>query len=981
MTLSCCIIGFYSFYLKGVRNDCTMTYMYQQPNYIKVEMNKAVVEKFPSYNLFVYKEGFDSSARLKGYPIIFVPGNAGSYKQVRSVASIANSMMTDGQVSTELDFFTVDFNEEKAGVFGPVLGKQVEFLLQVMQTVKDAYAGRGLVSCTIIGHSVGGVVSRGLLLHPSFNPQCLDLLITLSAPLKEPVLSFDAAMTQFYHDMNVEWRRQRSMLPRNQSRISHVNHLSIAGGFSDVMVRSQLAMFTDQDTGDDIDLSVVSTAVNDVWLSIDHLCIVWCRELKVKLARLLFDVVNSGQRDPVVKRDIIRYHVMDGSRGKVYTPSHAVPKRIVYPLTGEWIHVEERIFRWTSKKRILEPVFFLVKLVPKTTVVLWVDGETRIEWISACNISGSLLKKDDREVRVCDSGVSLSHLTRILPSSSTTMSKKRRRVMVKTSSEAILSLGVTHLNVALTPTTDFVSLVVERFSYSKRNKAVVLPSIIQSLTMLFSFITVLDIPVSDESSYFNLSLVGMEQVWHTYAVQVIRGSCYAVAEESKTRELSHFNLPWSLEDVFTTMNHEEPKQFKKRNRVMTTLLLRVNVPKPGLEETRSPSLELLVDPDCSYQIRIKLDLQAMLGHVFRFYYQYLIPFVFAIFVSVLRLQMTLSKSSRHLIPTEDDEEEDGQENIPNKQILFHDGIERILRRKFFSVCGIIPFFPFIMTRLANYLFTKETIDSSWLLRSFMSLEMKNLNDLQFVLLFYVIFMSSYSISYLTAVVMQGLLGVTTQMVLFVKKLFSRHRQIYETKWTLAWSPIFIGLFLMLVSLATTSNIGITAAALIHSIKLLKLSVKSWQAFDRKGLTPETTIIHYQTTILWLLLLSCAASAPLTMYWLSLGCPVFFSIWPLKHQVILSDPQLIPCLIILISMMIIWQKKPFYHEQKDMKPCLCRTVLFCMSLFSAIFGHNLHFIPYLTCLILFSQSIMTVNATDFSTIFEPNEGSIDHDHQE
>lgn len=48
-----------------------------------------VADKYPKYNLFAYSEGrLTENARnmlFNGAPVIFVPGNAGSYKQVYNI--------------------------------------------------------------------------------------------------------------------------------------------------------------------------------------------------------------------------------------------------------------------------------------------------------------------------------------------------------------------------------------------------------------------------------------------------------------------------------------------------------------------------------------------------------------------------------------------------------------------------------------------------------------------------------------------------------------------------------------------------------------------------------------------------------------------------------------------------------------------------------------------------------------------------------
>ena len=54
-----------------------------------------------------------------------VSGNAGSYKQVRSLASVAlRKAIDETKYKTHFDFFTLDFAEEMSGVYGGVLQDQ-----------------------------------------------------------------------------------------------------------------------------------------------------------------------------------------------------------------------------------------------------------------------------------------------------------------------------------------------------------------------------------------------------------------------------------------------------------------------------------------------------------------------------------------------------------------------------------------------------------------------------------------------------------------------------------------------------------------------------------------------------------------------------------------------------------------------------------------------------------------------------------------
>jgi hypothetical protein len=79
--------------LRPVPNGCVMTYMY--PTYIPIAGAPRNVTS-DRYGLFLYHEGwkqidFAKHIRgLRGVPVLFIPGNGGSYKQVIKFASLAS---------------------------------------------------------------------------------------------------------------------------------------------------------------------------------------------------------------------------------------------------------------------------------------------------------------------------------------------------------------------------------------------------------------------------------------------------------------------------------------------------------------------------------------------------------------------------------------------------------------------------------------------------------------------------------------------------------------------------------------------------------------------------------------------------------------------------------------------------------------------------------------------------------------------------
>jgi glycosylphosphatidylinositol deacylase len=114
---------------------CEMVYM--RPMYSRLDHFDTEHTRFASkYSLYLYREwGIDEEFTVKGVPVLFIPGNAGSYKQVRSLAAEAayhyhNSVQYEAgaAVKRPLDFFSVDFNEDITAFHGQTLLDQAEYL-------------------------------------------------------------------------------------------------------------------------------------------------------------------------------------------------------------------------------------------------------------------------------------------------------------------------------------------------------------------------------------------------------------------------------------------------------------------------------------------------------------------------------------------------------------------------------------------------------------------------------------------------------------------------------------------------------------------------------------------------------------------------------------------------------------------------------------------------------------------------------------
>ncbi|OBS66138.1 hypothetical protein A6R68_05322, partial [Neotoma lepida] len=109
----------------------------------KIELPKKLTKRYPAYELYLYGEGSYAKEHkilpLTGIPVLFLPGNAGSYKQVRSIGSIALRKAEDIDFKYHFDFFSVNFNEELVALYGGSLQKQTKFVHECIKTILKLY--------------------------------------------------------------------------------------------------------------------------------------------------------------------------------------------------------------------------------------------------------------------------------------------------------------------------------------------------------------------------------------------------------------------------------------------------------------------------------------------------------------------------------------------------------------------------------------------------------------------------------------------------------------------------------------------------------------------------------------------------------------------------------------------------------------------------------------------------------------------------
>ncbi|KAK4140644.1 GPI inositol-deacylase [Dichotomopilus funicola] len=302
---------------------CRMSYM--RPSYAKLdEFDTEHTRLASKYSLYLYREqGIDRDTKVRGVPILFIPGNAGSYKQVRPIAAEAANYFHDVLQHDEsaiqagarnLDFFTVDFNEDISAFHGQTLLDQAEYLNEAIRYILSLYLDPHIsdrdpdlpdpTSVIVLGHSMGGIVARTMLVMPNYQSNSINTIITMSAPHARPPVSFDSQSVQTYKDINDYWRRAYSQQWANNNPLWHVTLVSIAGGGLDTVVPSDYAS-VESLVPDTHGFTVFTSTIPSVWTSMDHQAILWCDQFRKVIAQAIYDVVDvhrAAQTKPRAER-------------------------------------------------------------------------------------------------------------------------------------------------------------------------------------------------------------------------------------------------------------------------------------------------------------------------------------------------------------------------------------------------------------------------------------------------------------------------------------------------------------------------------------------------------------------------------------------------------------------------------------------------------------------------------------------------------
>ncbi|KAM6986217.1 LOW QUALITY PROTEIN: GPI inositol-deacylase [Aplochiton taeniatus] len=558
-------------------NRCSMTYMFEYPEYRRVVLPRRVSRLYPAYGLYLYGEGQYAQEtqgfKLTGAPVLFLPGNAGSYKQARSLGSVALRKAEHLEGGVHLNVFTIDFNEELVALYGGSLRRQTLFLHESIKAILRLYKGldNPPSSVALVGHSMGGVVARALFTLPRFSPRLVSLIITQASPHLAPVLSLDTHLLEFYSAVKQRW------VGRGDS-LQNVTVLSVGGGYRDYQVRSGLTVLPCP-KGDFSKLSLVATAVPRT-LSTDHLSIVWCKELVLATVRAFFDLIEpeTGQlsEDPVRRRTAMNHHFI---RHPVRLLDEPEETPILLSDSPEaWSEVNTLRLAYSTPKEGQSKYFLFALSSRRKAYSHFYCRSNNLEvtsWVYGCT---------QRNGSICVQAVDLSLGTELLPA-----------YKVLTLSLEELS-SFTHLVVSTS------NLNGKQFTVECEWQRHVSQTISLGPHVLSFGLTVSDVTVNSSGLLHTVQLQHFHQVYQAFRITV---ASHCKHGKERLASVYRMKVPWFGEDSLLTASVPS----------VTEISGMLHTSRP--DDTSSVLLQLHTAPNCQYKISVRTSFPKA-GQVLRF---------------------------------------------------------------------------------------------------------------------------------------------------------------------------------------------------------------------------------------------------------------------------------------------------------------------------------------------------------------------------
>jgi len=136
----------------------------------------------------------------------------------------------------------------------------------------------------LLGHSMGGIVARLASLH--MDNSTIEAIVTMSTPHAVPPVAFESKMDTLYNRINAA--SHSSPFPLL---------VSICGGVSDTQILSESCALPSSLIRPEDGFAVYSTDIPGAWTGVEHQAMVWCDQVRWRVARALLDMADAKSRE------------------------------------------------------------------------------------------------------------------------------------------------------------------------------------------------------------------------------------------------------------------------------------------------------------------------------------------------------------------------------------------------------------------------------------------------------------------------------------------------------------------------------------------------------------------------------------------------------------------------------------------------------------------------------------------------------------
>jgi len=769
---------------------------------------------------------------------------------VRSLASVAlRKAIEDSEYKIHFDYFSLDFNEEYAALYGGYLEQQAEFAGAAMKRIISLYPTTSLnppSKVVLIGHSMGGLLAKAKMLSGSD----VSLVLTLATP-HSPVLQLDSATRDFY-----------SLVGSNNTLEGSSNTLvSIGGGLRDLQVRGDLTVAASPW------VSLLSSSMSSVWVSTDHLCIVWCKQLVININRALFDMIDPTTKqiteDSSLRQRILEYHFLHRSGGKKFKEEfERHPASLSLDKNGFWADMVKRQLSF-SKANTTCDNYLLIKITPEdqrqrflTVDAFKLDADN---WIFGCKQT-----KVVKNSRICEEAENLSGLSQILPSRG-----KRKAVTGLDLFKLRESQGFSHVILNTPAKTEDSTLHVDL--YGPRDRWVTF-SVPKWITFWREYSVIQS--TQEAAVFYNLTLHGIEQMWQAYTLTVNPLKCKNKGKPQVG--LARFITPWAKDTTQVLLGEPGNSNFTN------TLGIKLQTPRPqGSNDTvESPQVHLYLSPTCTYSVTLRASLPQLMGQIARLYSPLLLSCVVVVVILILAHQM------RRI---------EGDNFCQSPQLTL--------------MACVSPVNVVLPSRIAVYVISALSL-ASYVPKT--DLEHLAARGLDFGILPILLFFISISLTLLLigiitlAVIACGSLAQKAVTRFFTTGVSPGQAVIGELAVSaLSKFPPLISTVLISVALASCGSFALCLGCLVYVFQLFSLYQSYLSSLVKRsvGLRPEDDpslllALHFQLPLFLLYLSSTLLQLPLGIAYLSLS----------PGGSLAQDPSLPHSIILSIAMGILWQNE-------------------------------------------------------------------------